>query len=124
LVAATGIAAATGLAALDGDIAAIAASAMSRGAVMATTGGVSIHSDALASSFQKDPNGTVKALQARFPGLTADQVSVGAGGMVTFKTMNSSAFNRKLTAADNGSCGNILCSSLRLPNGGAVENHM
>jgi len=121
-VAAAGIAAATGVPSDEATAATnemMAGHAVMTSHIMATANGVTIHSDALASSLMRDKLGTVRALQSRFPGLQPDQVSVGPGGMVSFR-MGAAIFQRGLQAADNGSCGNILCSSLRLPNGGEM----
>jgi len=121
-MAAAGIAAVTGVASNEATAATnemMAGHAMMPSHIMVNAGGVTIHSDALANALMRNKMAAVQALQSRFPGLRPDQVSVGAGGMVSFR-MGAAVFNKGLQAADNGSCGNILCNSLRLPNGGEM----
>jgi hypothetical protein len=126
MVAAAGIAAATDMAAADaaGVVAApptMAGHPIAPEHIRITAGGVAIHSQALANGLRMNRAGTIRALQARFPGLRSDQVALGPGDTVEFR-MGRDAFRNRLEAGDNGSCGNIFCGgSLRLPSGGQME---
>jgi len=126
IMAAAGISAALGFtvtadAASPGTTSTMAPSAMqpmSPTAIRMTSAGVTMHSDRLAAALKADKAGTIKALQARFPGLTASQVSVGANNAVTFK-ISKAAFTAGHRIgddrADNGICNGGACSSPLLP---------
>ena len=120
IVAAAGIAAAAAGLVAPSDAAEPMAphSMMAPANVHMSTEGVTIHSDRLAAALHKNKEGTVRALQAQFPGLTVDQISVGRNNMVTF-TISRAAFNQGvrpgMNTADNGVCNGGACAAPFLP---------
>jgi len=127
IVAAAGIAAAAGLTTAAGAASSTFSATpmtashemMSPTFLKVSSRGVTVHSDRLSAALMKNKAGAVKALQALFPGLTTSQVTLGAGGMVTFRGMTQAAFNQAvkpgLNTADNGVCNGGACAAPLLP---------
>jgi hypothetical protein len=126
MVAAAGIAAATDMAAADAAGPAIAPPTMAGHAIgpehiRMTATGVAIHSEALARGLRMNRPGTIRELQARFPGLRPDQVALGPGDTVEFR-MGVAQFKGHLDAGDNGTCSNVMCGSRQfMPGPGPME---
>jgi hypothetical protein len=119
IVAAAGISAALGLASTSSaQPSPMEHAAVSANTIRMTDSGVTLHSDRLAAALRKDKKGTVKALQARFPGLTTSQISVGANNMVSLKVSRAVFAGGHLAGddnADNSVCNGGACSAPMLP---------
>lgn len=86
---------------------------LGRGNIKLDSQGVSFHSDGLAKLWEQDRPAALAFLQRRFPGVTAEQVQVGAEGNIRLavgRGKDRAAYERDLQKAmvkDNG-CGNTI----------------